>query len=157
MLMRIAGLGPGDPGLLTIGGLEALRGIGRAVALLAPPDLSGYLSRNGVEIVGGLVDDPALLVRGSTDEIERFVDRLGTPGDRRDLALGVLGNPLSDFPGLPPLLRLLERAGIAAEIVPGMPRSTLSAAIVMPLVPLPPQSSHHSWDDLVEIMARLRM
>jgi len=27
----------------------------------------------------------------------------------------------------------------------------------MPLVPLPPQSAHHSWDDLVEIMARLRM
>ncbi|MDQ2681651.1 MAG: nucleoside triphosphate pyrophosphohydrolase [Candidatus Eremiobacteraeota bacterium] len=26
----------------------------------------------------------------------------------------------------------------------------------MPLVPLPPASSHHSWDDLIEIMARLR-
>jgi uncharacterized protein YabN with tetrapyrrole methylase and pyrophosphatase domain len=26
----------------------------------------------------------------------------------------------------------------------------------MPLVPLPPGSTHHSWDDLVEIMARLR-
>ncbi len=27
----------------------------------------------------------------------------------------------------------------------------------MPLVPLPPHSAHYSWDDLVEIMARLRM
>ena len=27
----------------------------------------------------------------------------------------------------------------------------------MPLVPLPAQSVHYSWDDLVEIMARLRM
>ncbi len=26
----------------------------------------------------------------------------------------------------------------------------------MPLVPLPPQSQHYSWDDLIEIMARLR-
>jgi tetrapyrrole methylase family protein/MazG family protein len=57
---------------------------------------------------------------------------------------------------LPVLLRALERRGIGAEIVPGMPRATLSAAITMPLVPLPPGSIHHTWDDLVEIMARLR-
>ena len=44
VLVRIAGLGPGDPGLLTIGSLDALRAIGRAVVLLAPPDLDG-LSR----------------------------------------------------------------------------------------------------------------
>jgi tetrapyrrole methylase family protein/MazG family protein len=68
----------------------------------------------------------------------------------------VLGNPLSDFAGLPILLRSLERRGIGAEIVPGMPRATLSAAITMPLVPLPPGSVHHTWDDLIEIMARLR-
>jgi tetrapyrrole methylase family protein/MazG family protein len=37
-----------------------------------------------------------------------------------------------------------------------MPRATLSASITMPLVPLPPGSIHHTWDDLVEIMARLR-
>jgi tetrapyrrole methylase family protein/MazG family protein len=37
-----------------------------------------------------------------------------------------------------------------------MPRGTLSAAVNMPLVPLPPASEHHSWDDVVEIMARLR-
>ncbi len=156
MLVRIAGLGPGDPSLLTIGSLDALRTIGRAVTLLAPPDLTGYLHRNGVEIVRELVDDPALFVRGGSDEIERFVDRLQTSASA-DLGLGVLGNPLSDFAGLPQLLRLLERAGIAAEIVPGVPRSTLSASIALPLVPLPPQSSLHSWDDLVEIMARLRM
>ncbi len=48
MLVRIAGLGPGDPGLLTIGSLDALRAIGKAVVLLAPPDLTSYLERNGV-------------------------------------------------------------------------------------------------------------
>jgi tetrapyrrole methylase family protein/MazG family protein len=157
MLVRIAGLGPGDPSLLTIGSLDALRAIGRAVALLAPPDLRAYLEKNGVALVGGLVDDPALLVRGSTDEIERFVKRLEGLRESGDLGLGVLGNPLSDFPGLPTLLRLLERAGVRTEIVPGMPRATLSAAIAMPLVPLPPQSAHYSWDDLIEIMARLRL
>jgi tetrapyrrole methylase family protein / MazG family protein len=157
MIVRIVGLGPGDPALLTIGALDALRSIGRAVALLAPPDLSGYLSDNGVDVVRDLVSDPALLVRGSTEEIERFVARIHESPDRRDLGLGVLGNPLSDFPGLPPLLRTLERENIAAQIVPGMPRATLSASITMPLVPLPPQSAHYSWDDLVEIMARLRM
>ncbi len=156
MLVRIAGLGPGDPGLLTIGSLDALRAIGRAVTLLAPPDLTGYLERNGVSIVRDMVDDPALFVRGSADEIERFVRRLGDVANG-SLGLGVLGNPLSDFAGLPSLLRLLEARGIAAQIVPGVPRATLSAAITMPLVPLPPQSAHYSWDDLVEIMARLRM
>jgi MazG family protein len=156
VLVRIAGLGPGDPGLLTIGGLDALRAIGRAVILLAPPDLTGYLERNGVEILRGFVGDPALLVRGSEDEIAAFVRRIGDlPYD--EIGLGVLGNPLSDFSGLPPLLRALENRGIGTEIVPGMPRATLSASIAMPLVPLPPQSAHYSWDDLVEIMARLRM
>lgn len=157
MLVRIVGLGPGDPGLLTIGALDALRAVRRAVALLAPPDLTGYLERNGVEIVRGMVDDPALLVRGSGDEIGRFARRIDGTGGDAALGLGVLGNPLSDFPGLPPLLRALEARGIATEIVPGMPHATLSAAIAMPLVPLPPQSAHYSWDDLVEIMARLRM
>jgi tetrapyrrole methylase family protein / MazG family protein len=156
VLLRIVGLGPGDPALLTIGSLEALRAIGKAVTLLAPPDLRAYLARNGVEIVGDVVDDPALLVRGSGEEIARFVRCVaGRPGDA--FALGVLGNPLSDFPGLPPLLRALEDAGIATEIVPGVPRATLAASITMPLVPLPPQSAHYSWDDAVEVMARLRM
>jgi tetrapyrrole methylase family protein/MazG family protein len=157
VLVRIAGLGPGDPGLLTIGSLEALRAVGKAVALMAPPDLTGYLSRNGITIVRDLVDDPALFVRGGSDEIERFAQRLQGDSVGDAIGLGVLGNPLSDFPGLPPLLRLLESRGIATEIVAGVPRATLSAAITMPLVPLPPQSAHHSWDDLVEIMARLRM
>ena len=154
--MRIVGLGPGDPSLLTIGSVEALRSAGRAVALLAPPDLCAYLRASGVEIVRGMVDDPALFVRGGSEEIERFVERVGRDGESA-LGLGVPGNPLSDFPGLPVLLRLLERAAIPVTLVSGVPRSTLSAAIAMPLVPLPPQSAHYSWDDLVEIMARLRM
>ncbi|MBV8345781.1 MAG: nucleoside triphosphate pyrophosphohydrolase [Candidatus Eremiobacteraeota bacterium] len=158
MLVRIAGLGPGDPRLLTIGTLDALRAIGKAVVLLAPPDLTSYLERNGVAIVRGMVEDPALLVRGSGDEIARFAQRLDDASLRDGaLGLGVLGNPLSDFPGLPALLRTLESRKVATEILPGVPRATLSAAITMPLVPLPPQSSHYSWDDLVEIMARLRL
>lgn len=155
MLVRIAGLGPGDPGLLTIGALDALRAIGKAALLLAPSDLVAYLERNGVALVRDMVDDPALLVRGSSEAIAAFVRRAGEYSDEA-LGLGVLGNPLSDFPGLPPLLRALESRGIATEIVPGVPRATLSAAIAMPLVPLPPQSAHYTWDDLIEIMARLR-
>jgi tetrapyrrole methylase family protein / MazG family protein len=156
MLVRIAGLGPGDPSFLTIGAVDALRAIGRAATPLAPPDLSGYLARNGVELVRDLIDDPALFVRGATDEIDGFIARLEMR-EPRDLGLGILGNPLSDFPGLAQLLRALERAGVATEIVPGMPHATLSAAMALPLVPLPPQSAQYSFDDLVEIMARLRM
>ncbi|GAC1568218.1 MAG: hypothetical protein NVS2B3_10640 [Vulcanimicrobiaceae bacterium] len=150
--LRIVGLGPGDPDLLTLGSLEALRAVGRAVLLLAPPALALFIESEGVTLARDRVADAALVVRGSRDAIEAFVSTLGED----DLALGVLGNPLSDFPGLPLLLRALERAGVCGELVPGMPRATLSAAIAMPLVPLPPASAHYTWPDLIEVMARLR-
>ncbi|HTD34369.1 MAG TPA: nucleoside triphosphate pyrophosphohydrolase [Candidatus Elarobacter sp.] len=151
-MIRIVGLGPGDPGLLTLGSRESLRAVGRAATVLAPPELVRFLESDGVVIERALIADQGLFMRGSGEVIDAFVARV----DERDLGLGVLGNPLSDFLGLPVLLRALERRGIGCEIVPGMPRATLSAAIAMPLVPLPPGSTHHTWDDLVEIMARLR-
>jgi len=151
-VIRIVGLGPGDPGLLTLGSRESLRAVGRAATVLAPPELVRFLESDGVAIERALIADQGLFLRGSGEVIDGFVARV----DERDLGLGVLGNPLSDFLGLPVLLRALERRGIECEIVPGMPRATLSASIAMPLVPLPPGSTHHTWDDLVEIMARLR-
>jgi tetrapyrrole methylase family protein/MazG family protein len=152
MLMRVVGLGPGDPDLLTLGSREAMRRVGRAVTVLAPPELVLFLESEGVTIVRDRIAHPALFMRGSSEAIESFVAAL----DEQDLALGILGNPLTDFAGLPVLLRALERRGWTSELVPGMPRGTLSAAVNMPLVPLPPASEHHSWDDVVEIMARLR-
>jgi len=151
-LIRIVGLGPGDPDLVTLGSLEALRRVGHAITLLAPPDLVLFLQSEGVRIEHDRIPKPSLFVRGSADEIETFVTSLGD----EDVALGVLGNPLSDFAGLPILLRALERRDIRCELVPGMPRATLSASISMPLVPLPPASNHYTWDDLIEVMARLR-
>ncbi len=167
MFVRIVGLGPGDPGLLTLGSLEALRASRRAALMLAPGELTDYIASQGVEIVRGLIPDPALFVRGATGAVENFVDALlkchGEPVEPRPsevegrtIVIGVLGNPLSDFPGLPQLVRALEARGIKTEIVPGVPRDALSAAIAMPLVPLPPASAHHTWNDLIEIMARLR-
>jgi tetrapyrrole methylase family protein/MazG family protein len=150
-MLRIVGLGPGDPDLLTLGSREALRAVGRAATVLAPPELALFLESDGV-VLERLIADQDLFLRGSTEVIDGFVERV----DERNLGLGVLGNPLSDFPGLPILLRALERRRIEVQIIPGMPRATLSASIAMPLVPLPPGSMHHTWDDLVEIMARLR-
>lgn len=155
MLVRIVGLGPGDPGFLTVGSIEAIRSARWAVTLLAPPDLQKALTDAGAELLRDIVPDAAALVRGSTESIEHFVARIGKLGDDI-LAVGVLGNPLSDVPGLPPLLRALEARGYGTDITPGMPRATLSAAMLMPLVPLPPASQHYSFDDLIEIMARLR-
>ena len=137
---------------MTLGSLEALRAVKRVAALGAPPELSLFLESEGLKVVRGLVTDAGLFVRGSSEVIDGFVGAL----DGEDIGLGILGNPLSDFPGLPMLLRALEARKIACEIVPGMPRATLSAAIEMPLVPLPPNSAHFSWADLIEIMARLR-
>src|SRR5579883_2366487 len=131
-MLRIVGLGPGDPDLLTLGSLAALRAIGRAVTVLAPPELVLFLEREGVRIERDLVRDPQLFLRGSSELVDEFAGRL----DERDLGLGVLGNPLSDFAGLPILLRALEARRIPVQIVPGMPRATLQAAIATPLVPL---------------------
>lgn len=154
MLVRIVGLGPGDPELLTLGSVDALRKAGRAVALLAPPDLTKYLLAQGIEIVRDFAEDAPLIVRGSVEHIEQFVRAI--PADADAFGVGVLGNPLSDFPGLAVLLRALEARGARTEIVPGMPKATLAASIAMPLVPLPPASAHYTWEDLIEIMARLR-
>jgi tetrapyrrole methylase family protein/MazG family protein len=155
MLVRIVGLGPGDPGYLTVGSLEAMREIGRVAPLLAPPDLTKAIAAHGIDVLRDLTPDAGLVVRGSTDALDAFVasiEALGVDG----CCVGVLGNPLSDFSGLPVFVRYLESRGHRTHIVPGMPNATLSASVAMPLVPLPPQSQHYRWDDLIEIMARLR-
>ncbi|HEY8075998.1 MAG TPA: nucleoside triphosphate pyrophosphohydrolase [Labilithrix sp.] len=54
------------------------------------------------------------------------------------------------------LRRELAQRGVDVDIVPGVPRSALSAAASVPLLPLPPVAIHHSWEELVEIMTRLR-
>ncbi len=159
MLVKIVGLGPGDRRLLTFGALDALVTAGRAVTLLAPRELVEHLRASGVDIDASLVTDEALVVRGGSDAIAALCERLDAPraDDRRDLAVGVLGNPLSDFPGLPPLLRAFDARRIRVEIVPGMPRATLTETAAIPLVPLPAQSARYTWADLVEVMARLRL
>lgn len=156
-MVRIVGLGPGDPALLTLGSLDALRSVPRVATNHAPPDLTKYLTEAGVTLTRDLIGDAALFVAGSTEEIQRFVERVDASRDQGDLALGVLGNPFSDLPGLPPLLRALEARNIQTEIIPGMARATVASSLEMPLVPLPPQSHHYSFQELVEIMARLRM
>ncbi len=150
MLVRIVGLGPGDPTLLTLGAIEALRGVDRVYALLAPFDLLAELRKHG--ITPDVPQDAALIVRGASDEVHAFASTL----THERIGVAVLGNPLSDFAGLPLLLRALERSGARTELVAGVPRATLSASMAMPLVPLPPASSHYTWDGLIEIMARLR-
>jgi tetrapyrrole methylase family protein/MazG family protein len=57
---------------------------------------------------------------------------------------------------LPHLLRALEARKIDVAIIAGMPRSSLSAAASTPLLPLPPVEEHRSWEELIEIMTRLR-
>ena len=155
MLVRIVGLGPGDPELVTLGSVEALRTAQRSVTLLAPPDLLKCLSERGVRITRDIEHDPALIVRGSAAHVAEFAAEIARDGGEV-AAIGVLGNPLSDVPGLPLLLRELQSRGAQTEIVPGMPKSALAASIAMPLIPLPPASAHYTWEDLIEIMARLR-
>jgi tetrapyrrole methylase family protein/MazG family protein len=157
MLVRIVGLGPGDPRFLTVGSLDALRAASRAVALAVPPDLADYLLSSGIALDRDYAVDQAAIVRGGLEAIAAFVERIDDDANDTDLAVGVLGNPLADFPGLPLFLHALEALNIATQIVPGMPHAALSAAAAVPLLPLPPQSDHYSFEGLVEIMARLRL
>ena len=148
MLVRIVGLGPGDARLLTVGALESLRAIGRAVALLAPPDLSAYLGRER-RPDRARTGRRSGAVRARQQRGDRAL-RQAPRGERcrrpRVSACSAIRSRTS--PGCRRCCARLEAAGIATEIVPGVPRATLSASIAMPLVPLPPQSAHHSWDDL---------
>ncbi len=153
MVLSIVGLGPGESQFLTVGALEALRAAACAAVIGAPADLRGYLRSNGVELDGEWILDEAGLASGASAAVAQFANRIaGLNG----VALGVLGHPLTDFAGLPELVRELEARGDSVAIVSGMPRATLSASMSIPLVPLPAPSAHYSWDDLVEVMARLR-
>ncbi len=151
--LSIIGLGPSDAQLLTVGALERLRASPRVFTCNASPATVQYLGDAGIEVeVWSAPLDAGALMRG----VDAAVEAAAALFAQGDAALGVPGHPLLDFPGLPHLLRALSQAGVAVDIVPGVPRSALSAAASATLLPLPPVTIHHSWDELVEIMARLR-
>ncbi len=149
--VSIVGLGPSDAALLTVGALDRLRSVPRVFTCNAAPATLQYLRDTGID-ADSVPFDAGALLRGVDTAVSAAVALFA----QGDAALGVPGHPLLDFPGLPHLLHALARAGVAVSIVPGVPRSALSAAAMSPLVPLPPVAVHHSWDELVEIMARLR-
>jgi tetrapyrrole methylase family protein/MazG family protein len=149
--LTIVGLGPSDAALLTLGALERLEAAPRAISCAAPPALVDFLKSRGVRVEPTPFDASAFL-RGVPDAVEAAA-LFASAGDA---ALGVPGHPMLDFVGLPHLLRALGDRGIDVAIVPGVPRSALSAAASTPLLPLPPIAVHHTWEELVEIMTRLR-
>lgn len=149
--VSIVGLGPSDAQLLTIGALDCLRAAPRVYTCNGSPATLQYLRDAGIHVQNVPFDGGSLL-RGVANTVEE-ASVLFAQGDA---ALGVPGHPLLDFPGLPNLLHALAERGLTATIIPGVPRSALSAAAMSPLVPLPPVADHHSWDELVEIMVRLR-
>ncbi|MBV8170540.1 MAG: nucleoside triphosphate pyrophosphohydrolase [Candidatus Eremiobacteraeota bacterium] len=149
--LAIVGLGPSDSSLLTLGALERLQRSARTAVCAVPSSLTDHLRTRGIEIARLDVDGNALL-RGTPDAIDAVV-AFARDGDA---ALGVPGHPLLDFPGLPHLLRALEAARIDVELIPGVPRAALQAATAAPLLPLPPVALQHTWEELVEIMTRLR-
>ncbi len=148
---NIVGLGPSDAQLLTVGALDCLRKASAVFPCNAAPATIDYLREHGTLVENPTFDGGALL-RGVDADVKAAAASL----QRGGAALAVPGHPLLDFPGLPNLLHQFSRTGIEATIVAGVPRSALSAAAVTPLLPLPPTAVHHSWEELVEIMARLR-
>ena len=149
--LTLVGLGPSDASMLTLGAIERLKAAPRVAVSVAPSALIDELKQRGVNVVPLQLDGAGLL-RGNPDAIAA-VAAFAAAGDA---ALGLPGHPLLDVPALPHLLRALEDRGIAVAIVPGMPRAALSAATSAPLLPLPPIAIHHTWEELVEIMTRLR-
>jgi MazG family protein len=149
--LTIVGLGPSDASLLTLGALERLERAPRVALCNIAPSLELHLKDRGVRLVGAPFHGPSLL-RGVPEAVEAAAAFAGDG----DAVLGVPGHPMLDMPGLPHLLRALELRRVDVELVPGVPRSALSAAASSPLLPLPPIALHHSWEELVEIMTRLR-
>jgi len=150
--LTIIGLGPSDASLLTLGALERLERAPRVALCNISPTLEQHLRERGVRLQG-VPFHGASLLRGVPEAVEAAAD-FAAEGDA---ALGVPGHPMLDVPGLPHLLRALEMRGVTVELVPGVSRSALSASASSPLLTLPPVALHHSWEELVEIMARLRM
>ena len=150
-MLSIVGLGPSDASLLTLGALERLERAPRVVLCALPPALAEFLKGRGVRVEAAPFDAGALL-RGVDEAVNAAVGYAAAG----DAVIGVPGHPLLDFPGLPHLLRALEQRKVDVTIIPGVPRSALSAATSAPLLPLPPVALHHTWEELVEIMTRLR-
>lgn len=149
--LTIVGIGPSDAAFLTLGALDHLERASRVVVCGAPTALTEHLKSRNVRIVPAPCEAGTLL-RGVDEAVEAMAAFAATG----DASLGVPGHPLVDFPGLPHLLRALEARKVDVAIVPGVPRSALSAAVSAPLLPLPPVAVHHTWEELVEIMTRLR-
>lgn len=149
--LTIVGLGPSDASLLTLGALERLERAPRVALCNIAPSLEHHLKERGVRLVGAPFHGSSLL-RGVAEAVEAAA----AFAEAGDAVLGVPGHPMLDMPGLPHLLRALELRRIDVVLVPGVPRSALSAAASSPLLPLPPIALHHSWEELVEIMSRLR-
>jgi tetrapyrrole methylase family protein/MazG family protein len=149
--LTIVGLGPSDASLLTLGALERLERAPRVALCNIAPALEQHLKDQGIKLEGVPFHGPSLL-RGVAESVEAAADY----ALHGDAVLGVPGHPMLDMPGLPHLLRALELRGVDVVLVPGVPRSALSAAASSPLLPLPPVALHHSWEELVEIMTRLR-
>ena len=150
--MTMIGLGPGDASLLTLGGLDALERSPRVALCGIAPDLEEHLRERRIRLVAAPFHGTSLL-RGVPDAVAAAAD-FASEGDA---ALGVPGHPMLDVPGLPNVLAAFERRHIAVRLVAGVPRAALSAAASTPLMPLPPVAIHHTWDELVEVMARLRV
>ncbi|MDQ2817091.1 MAG: nucleoside triphosphate pyrophosphohydrolase [Candidatus Eremiobacteraeota bacterium] len=151
--LAIVGLGPSDASLLTLGALERLQAAARVAACGAAPALSTFLAAHGVRLVSPTPFDSAALLRGQAQAVR---DAVGFAA-AGDAAVGIAGHPVLDFPGLGHLLQALDGADIEAELVAGVPREALAAAAAAPLLPLPAVAIHHSWQELVGIMARLRV
>jgi len=144
------------PDFWTIGGLDALRAIGRAVTLARAAGsggLSGAQRRRDPPRIGRR-SGAAACAEAKTRSRSSYRESATCP----TMKLGSASSAsLSDFPPSP-LLRALGEARIGTEVVPGVAaRDALRLDRDCRSFPLPPQSAHYSWDDLVEIMARLRM
>ena len=151
-----SGLGPGDPGYLTVGSLEALRAMRRVVALLAPPDLVRALESQASPWIAAWFPTHLRFVRGSAEAIDALRCCASQRSTPRDLAWVCSAIRSRIFPGFRCCLRALEAAGThrdrarhAARNAFGLDRDAARAASAA-------IGSTTRWDDLIEIMARLR-
>lgn len=143
-LARVAfvGAGPGDPGLLTVRGVELLAAADAVVidSVVDEEFLAAHVPEQAQVVDAGHGDDGIALTRASRAKlVVGTAKKTHGPGGTRGLVVRVMTGDPGTFNGLATEMTACHKAGVEVEVVPGV--SPASAAPAYAGVPLSSEKS----------------